>query len=161
MFIGQGSRYGFFFFFSSRRRHTRCLSDWSSDVCSSDLWSLGIEEEVLILDGGSLALVPGVQTILEAVEERELPGVLKMELLASMVELATGVCETPQEALAALGALRAAADEAARVNGLRVAAAGTHPFSLPQAQDVAPDPRYREFVEYAGISARRQAVCGL
>src|SRR5258705_11097984 len=29
-----------FFFFSSRRRHTRCLSDWSSDVCSSDLPSL-------------------------------------------------------------------------------------------------------------------------
>src|SRR5262245_63061456 len=29
--------YCFFFFFSSRRRHTRCLSDWSSDVCSSDL----------------------------------------------------------------------------------------------------------------------------
>src|SRR5262245_62277132 len=28
---------GVFFFFSSRRRHTRCLSDWSSDVCSSDL----------------------------------------------------------------------------------------------------------------------------
>src|SRR5882724_13195952 len=29
--------YRVFFFFSSRRRHTRCLSDWSSDVCSSDL----------------------------------------------------------------------------------------------------------------------------
>src|SRR5262245_64191271 len=29
--------YVLFFFFSSRRRHTRCLSDWSSDVCSSDL----------------------------------------------------------------------------------------------------------------------------
>src|SRR5262245_66600030 len=28
------------FFFSSRRRHTRCLSDWSSDVCSSDLSTL-------------------------------------------------------------------------------------------------------------------------
>src|ERR1039458_10571555 len=28
---------GVLFFFSSRRRHTRCLSDWSSDVCSSDL----------------------------------------------------------------------------------------------------------------------------
>src|SRR5205814_10182046 len=28
------------FFFSSRRRHTRCLSDWSSDVCSSDLHRL-------------------------------------------------------------------------------------------------------------------------
>src|SRR5437899_3557452 len=30
-----------FFFFSSRRRHTRCLSDWSSDVCSSDLRARG------------------------------------------------------------------------------------------------------------------------
>src|SRR5207245_5617858 len=28
------------FFFSSRRRHTRCYRDWSSDVCSSDLLSL-------------------------------------------------------------------------------------------------------------------------
>src|SRR6266436_1351899 len=30
----------FFFFFSSRRRHTRCSRDWSSDVCSSDLGDL-------------------------------------------------------------------------------------------------------------------------
>src|SRR5438046_7691861 len=30
----------FFFFFSSRRRHTRLVSDWSSDVCSSDLADL-------------------------------------------------------------------------------------------------------------------------
>src|SRR5437762_10707922 len=28
---------GFLFFFSSRRRHTRYIGDWSSDVCSSDL----------------------------------------------------------------------------------------------------------------------------
>src|SRR5947199_5455684 len=32
------------FFFSSRRRHTRCLSDWSSDVCSSDLNRRQVEE---------------------------------------------------------------------------------------------------------------------
>src|SRR2546422_8572934 len=30
-----------FFFFSSRRRHTRCSRDWSSDVCSSDLMKRG------------------------------------------------------------------------------------------------------------------------
>src|SRR2546422_8016940 len=30
------------FFFSSRRRHTRCSRDWSSDVCSSDLDDTGI-----------------------------------------------------------------------------------------------------------------------
>src|SRR2546429_3060676 len=32
------SRLTYFFFFSSRRRHTRCSRDWSSDVCSSDLY---------------------------------------------------------------------------------------------------------------------------
>jgi glutamate---cysteine ligase / carboxylate-amine ligase len=128
---------------------------------NSPAWSLGIEEEALILESDTLALTPRVGTLLAAVEGRELPGVLKMELLASMVELATNVCETPQEALSALRDLRSAADEGARAGGLRIAAAGTHPFSLPQAQDIAPDPRYREFVEYAGITARRQAVCGL
>src|SRR5256885_12727028 len=30
------------FFFSSRRRHTRLQGDWSSDVCSSDLWTMGL-----------------------------------------------------------------------------------------------------------------------
>src|SRR6266487_5523290 len=34
--------YVVFFFFSSRRRHTRWTGDWSSDVCSSDLWGAAI-----------------------------------------------------------------------------------------------------------------------
>src|SRR5437868_10920624 len=49
----------FFFFFSSRRRHTRSKRDWSSDVCSSDLfWKLVVPIfllstlSVLILSGG-------------------------------------------------------------------------------------------------------------
>src|SRR2546429_2003839 len=33
----------YFFFFSSRRRHTRCSRDWSSDVCSSDLGRLAAD----------------------------------------------------------------------------------------------------------------------
>src|SRR2546429_5746596 len=39
------------FFFSSRRRHTRCSRDWSSDVCSSDLSALvfGGDEFALVL----------------------------------------------------------------------------------------------------------------
>src|SRR2546422_4903307 len=35
----------YFFFFSSRRRHTRCSRDWSSDVCSSDLSTLPAPEQ--------------------------------------------------------------------------------------------------------------------
>ena len=34
-----------FFFFSSRRRHTRLVSDWSSDVCSSDLYFHNDDDE--------------------------------------------------------------------------------------------------------------------
>src|SRR5215469_18094162 len=37
----------FFFFFSSRRRHTRSLRDWSSDVCSSDLFERQLEQFML------------------------------------------------------------------------------------------------------------------
>ena len=60
----------------------------------SALWSLGLEEEVLILDADTLALASGVGPLLAAVEGHELPGELKMELLASVVELATHVCAT-------------------------------------------------------------------
>src|SRR5258705_7694237 len=42
---------GSVFFFSSRRRHTRCLSDWSSDVCSSDLKPTAeASTQILIVD---------------------------------------------------------------------------------------------------------------
>src|SRR6266542_1409529 len=42
--------YNVFFFFSSRRRHTRCYRDWSSDVCSSDLGvSRTVIREAMIL----------------------------------------------------------------------------------------------------------------
>src|SRR5204863_7017201 len=49
-FQSKGVRYVFlFFFFSSRRRHTRSLRDWSSDVCSSDLGVAMVDD---ILDHG-------------------------------------------------------------------------------------------------------------
>src|SRR3954454_25416049 len=40
-----------FFFFSSRRRHTRCGRDWSSDVCSSDLQSASVPGKLLMRSG--------------------------------------------------------------------------------------------------------------
>src|SRR5436305_8205305 len=49
----------FFFFFSSRRRHTRCGRDWSSDVCSSDLGGDGLAPEPRGVDAGAVALLQG------------------------------------------------------------------------------------------------------
>src|SRR5205814_6709083 len=56
------------FFFSSRRRHTRCLSDWSSDVCSSDLTYLKLKRYALAIQdyNQSLLLRPNhVNTLVE------------------------------------------------------------------------------------------------
>src|SRR5438132_13277462 len=47
-----------FFFFSSRRRHTRSLCDWSSDVCSSDV-ELGVAEIRPVLAAASVARPKG------------------------------------------------------------------------------------------------------
>src|SRR5204863_1341546 len=38
------------FFFSSRRRHTRSLRDWSSDVCSSDLVLVHVQRQIGVLN---------------------------------------------------------------------------------------------------------------
>jgi carboxylate-amine ligase len=127
----------------------------------SSPFSVGVEEEVMILDGESLLLSPSVETLIAGAEGRSLPGRLKTELFASVVELNTDVCDSVAEAGDALRQLRAAAAEVALDNGLRIAATGTHPLSAPEDEEIAPDPRYHEFVEYAGISARRQGVSGI
>src|SRR5260221_8712942 len=50
---------GYFFFFSSRRRHTRSLCDWSSDVCSSDLSTQQLAEFVLKRNLAMMLLLTG------------------------------------------------------------------------------------------------------
>src|SRR5690349_23121249 len=52
-----------FFFFSSRRRHTRSLRDWSSDVCSSDLAAVVVVGGAIVLLG--VAIPPKVALALE------------------------------------------------------------------------------------------------
>jgi carboxylate-amine ligase len=123
--------------------------------------SVGVEEEVMILDAETLELAPRAETLVEAASEQKLPGVLKQELHASIVELTTGVCDTPAGAVESLVELRRAAVEIAEREGLRLAAAGSHPTAMPADLDVTPLDRYRDFVEYAGPSARRQGVSGL
>jgi carboxylate-amine ligase len=126
---------------------------------SSEL-SLGVEEEMMILDPDTFRPVPAVAAVLAAVDGR-LPGRLKTELHASVVELNSDVCATAAEALDAVRALRTAAGEAARRSGAVVAAAGGHPTAAPESLEIVPEERYLEMVAYAGRSAKRQGVNGL
>jgi carboxylate-amine ligase len=123
--------------------------------------TVGVEEELWIVDAETLDLVPAVEALVAGAAERTLPGALKTELHASVVELSTEVSETADEAIERLVELRGAAREIAERHGHLVAAAGSYPTSIPSEQEIAPIDRYREFVEYAGPSARRQGVSGL
>src|SRR2546422_7788605 len=56
------------FFFSSRRRHTRCSRDWSSDVCSSDLAAHRLEAIAMLRP--ALTVWSGLLVLLGAVSCR-------------------------------------------------------------------------------------------
>ena len=115
----------------------------------------------MILDQETLEPKPAVDDLLHAAQELEYPGLLKTELHASVVELNTGVCESAQDALERLMRLRKAAGAAAEEIGARIAAAGGHPIADPERLEIVDKPRYHGFLDYAGVSARRQGVNGL
>ena len=115
----------------------------------------------MILDAETLSPVGAVEVLVNGAAGLELPGTLKTELHASVVELNTNVCATAAEALEALRELRSAADAIARANGLRIAAAGAHPLARPEDLPIVGEPRYEDMVAHIGASARRQGVNGL
>ncbi len=124
-------------------------------------FSLGVEEELMILDAFTFEQVAAVDRILRGVEGLTLPGQIKTELFASVFETNTNVCATAPEVDAVLPALRRAAAVAAAAEGLAIGAAATHPFARPEAQPIVKEERYVTFAGYGGISVRRQGVQGL
>jgi glutamate---cysteine ligase / carboxylate-amine ligase len=116
--------------------------------------TLGVEEELMLLDPESLALAPGVERLLP--QEG-----LKTELFSCLVETNTPVCETAAAALVELRRLRRLVAERADREGLVVAASGSHPFSIPEEQRIVDEPRYLKMVGELGAIAKGQLVCGL
>ncbi len=115
--------------------------------------TLGVEEELMLVDPETFALAPGVERLLGP------PG-LKPELFSCLVETNTPICETAAQALAELERLRGVARAGAEANGLALLAAGSHPFSIAEEQEIVPEPRYLALLEERP-AARRQLVCGL
>ncbi|HVM58199.1 MAG TPA: YbdK family carboxylate-amine ligase [Gaiellaceae bacterium] len=123
--------------------------------------SVGVEEELMILDAETLLPAGAVDVLVRGAAELELPGALKTELHASVVELNTGICAGAGEAVAALRELRRAAARIAAEHGLAVAAAGAHPTAPLESLPVVEEQRYHAMLERVGRAARRQGVNGL
>jgi glutamate---cysteine ligase / carboxylate-amine ligase len=120
----------------------------------SEPLTVGIEEELMILDAETLLPVAAVDRFLGT------PG-FKTELHASVVELNTGVCDDVVSAVEELHSLRSAALEIAAANGLALAGSGAHPTATYDSLPIVQEERYLAMLAQVGYAARRQGVCGL
>jgi carboxylate-amine ligase len=121
-------------------------------------YTLGVEEELMILDGKTFALANEIDAIVEAYAG---DGEVKPELLQSVLEIATPPCRDVAEAGAHLRRLRREVADAAAMKGLAIGSAGTHPFALWEDQRVSADPRYRELIAALRFIARQEIIFGL
>jgi carboxylate-amine ligase len=103
--------------------------------------TIGIEEEYQIIDPQTRELKSYITQILED-SKFILREQVKAELHQSMVEVGTEICHSPAEARKELVRLRGGIMELAARNGLKIAAAGTHPFSSWVTQEITPFERY-------------------
>jgi glutamate---cysteine ligase / carboxylate-amine ligase len=124
-------------------------------------YTLGVEEEYMLLDAESFDLVQHIDTFLAAAAGHELEAQMKAELMQSVLEIATPVCRTATEVDGELRKLREYVTSVAREKSLRVGSAGTHPFSLFEVQRITSRDRYRALVDQMQYVARRELIFGL
>ena len=102
--------------------------------------TIGVEEEYQIIDPDTRELRSYITEILD--DETLRLGEVKPELHQSIVEVGSTVCKTPEQLHVELTRLRATVMKLADRKGLKVAAAGTHPFSSWLTQEITPLERY-------------------
>jgi carboxylate-amine ligase len=123
---------------------------------SAPAWSLGVEEELILVDAETLLPArDGWSRVFGEATDR-----IKRELFESMVEVTTPVCETADEIEAELRALRQEVARRAAAHGLAVLATGSHPTAVGPPPMVRVE-RYERMKDELGPRLLRQRICGL
>lgn len=124
------------------------------------VFTLGIEEEFAIIDPQTRELRSHIQEILEdgkvTLKER-----VKPEMHQSVVELGTEICQSISHAREHVLDLRSKLATLAGRAGLKIASAGTHPFSHWHDQLITQGERYQEIVKDMQLLARANLIFGL
>jgi glutamate---cysteine ligase / carboxylate-amine ligase len=120
-------------------------------------YTIGIEEELMILDAESYELVNAIETLLEPAPAGE----IKPELMESVLEVSTEPCANTVEAGEQLRALRAQVRETAARKRMAIGSAGTHPFAMWEDQRIAARPRYRDLISALRFVARQELIFGM
>jgi carboxylate-amine ligase len=128
---------------------------------TGDPYTLGVEEEYMLLDSETFDLVQHIDSVLAATAGHELEERVAAELMQSVLEIATPVCRTAADVDTELRKLRGYVAGIARDQGLRVGSAGTHPFSLFERQRITARDRYRALVDQLQYVARRELIFGM
>ncbi len=126
-------------------------------------FNIGIEEEFQMIEPDSRALLGYVTQSMAkdrvVIQERTPEFRLEQHLDGAVLEAGTPVCADIKEAREQLLRVRNSVLEAAEASGVRVAAAGTHPFTNWEA--AALSPRYQAMIEDAQMIARRMLAFGM
>lgn len=110
----------------------------------------------MILDADSLDLAPRIEDLVHADDG----GTVQPELHQSVLEIATDPAATVTDAGIQLRRLRGLVADRAAAHGLRIGAAGTHPFARWDEQRITPDERYRTLIDRLGFVARQEVIFG-
>ncbi len=127
-------------------------------------YTVGVEEELMIVDDTSYALVNAIESLLEDHGAANLEGAhgeVKPELMESVLEIATKPCANTGEAGDQLRSLRRQVREAASARGLSIGSAGTHPFAMWEDQRIVARPRYRDLISALRFVARQELIFGM
>ncbi|MFD2520479.1 carboxylate-amine ligase [Emticicia soli] len=123
-------------------------------------FTLGIEEEFQTIDPKTRELRSHMAKIVEGgqviLQER-----IKQEMHQAVVEMISSVCENIQQAREEVTYLRRMLIDLAGKQNLRIAAAGTHPFSDWQRQLITPNERYEKLIDDMRDVARSNLIFGL
>ncbi len=122
-------------------------------------FTVGIEEELMICDSETLELAQAIEQILEAVPD-DVEGMVKPELMQSVLEVATTPCAGVREAGDQVSELRRTVIDVAADQGLVIGASATHPSALYEHQEIVDRPRYHELAGELGWIARRELIFG-
>ena len=123
-------------------------------------FTIGVEEEFQIVDPETWELRSHVSELL-ASSAATFGDSIKPELHQSIVEVGTKICSGIDELAEEIIRSRRGLSDAAERVGLRVAAAGTHPFSSWTDQRLSPGDRYKDIVDELQLLARSLLIFGL
>jgi carboxylate-amine ligase len=127
----------------------------------SPSFTIGIEEEYMTIDPLTRELRSHIDAEMIEKGKLQLRERVKPEMHQCVVEVGTEICRNVQEARTEIVNIRRSMVRLAKANGLRLAAAATHPFSDWRNQSIYPDERYATIVEDMQLVARANLIFGL